>query len=108
MIKRLLHLDQGDAVTSSGPAKLYGGEKVTRKIEAVTVDSPPEKIILNFQVCGYFAALTDDLEKQAIEDPKGWLAGHPYLYAWYPRFFVDVSGKVRADKATVVAASKHS
>ena len=76
------------------------------KIEPVTVHSPPQRIVENFELCGYFLQLSADLEAQARAGPVEWLRGHPYLYAWYPQFFVDVTRKVKSDEATVKAAYK--
>jgi hypothetical protein len=81
-------------------------ESASIHIEAVTVNSLPERIIENFINCGYFLGLTDDLEKLARADPVQWLRGHPYLFAWYPQFFVDASGKVKPTKETVDAMQK--
>jgi hypothetical protein len=80
----------------------------TIKLEAVTAQSPPDRIVENFINSGYFLGLTDDQEKQARADPVGWLQGHPYLFAWYPQFFVDASGKIKPTQATVDAMKKRS
>lgn len=83
-------------------------ESESIKIDSVTVNSLPDKIVENFINCGYFLGLTDELEQQARQDPVSWLQGHPYLFAWYPQFFVDASGKVKSTQATVDAMKKSS
>jgi len=71
------------------------------KIEVVTVNSPPKRIIENFINCGYFLDLTDNQQKQARHDPVEWLCGHPYLFAQYPQFFVDASTMALKKQPTV-------
>ncbi len=71
------------------------------KIEVVTVNSPPDRIIENFINCGYFLNLTDDQQKKARHDPVEWLHGHPYLFAQYPQFFMDASTMTLKKQPTV-------
>lgn len=54
---------------------------------AVTTASDPAAILQAFKNSGYYYALNSTYQAQATADPRGWLAGHPYLYDTYPFYF---------------------
>ena len=72
----------------------------------ITVDSLPCTILSAFKKSGYYQLLTKEQRAQAEHDPKAWLKSYPYLFAWYPDFFRDKTGLVKATPRNLRAAKK--
>jgi hypothetical protein len=83
-----------------------GPRQQGESIQPVTVESPAHKISEAFVAIGYYQLLTADQRASADRDPAQWLKDHPYLFAWYPSFFVDVTGSVKSSKETIDAAKR--
>jgi len=75
-------------------------------MKPVTVRSKSIEILEAFKASPYWMQLTRNLRKQAQQDPRAWLEGHPYLFSWYPAFFRDASGIVKSTARRRIAAMR--